>query len=96
MVKMKYFKLGIDVGSTTIKVVVLNYYNKVIYSDYKRHFSDIKTTLKESLKQCIEELGNVNLKVTVTGSGGIAAAEWLKELYHVQEPLKSFYIKLMW
>ena len=75
---MKYFKLGIDVGSTTIKVVVLNYYNKVIYSDYKRHFSDIKTTLKESLKQCIEELGNVNLKVTVTGSGGIAAAEWLK------------------
>ena len=75
---MKYFKLGIDVGSTTIKIVVLNYYNKVIYSDYKRHFSDIKTTLKQSLKQCIEELGNVDLKVTVTGSGGIAAAEWVK------------------
>ncbi len=75
---MKYLKLGIDVGSTTIKIVVLNYYNKVIYSDYKRHFSDIKTTLKQSLKQCIEELGNVDLKVTVTGSGGISAAEWLK------------------
>ncbi|MBP3914728.1 acyl-CoA dehydratase activase-related protein, partial [Clostridium sp.] len=75
---MKCFKLGIDVGSTTIKVVVLNYYNKVIYSDYKRHFSDIKTTLKQALKQCIEEIGNVNLRVTVTGSGGIAASEWLK------------------
>ena len=48
---MKCFKLGIDVGSTTIKIVVLDYYNKVIYNDYKRHFSDIKTTLKQALIQ---------------------------------------------
>lgn len=75
---MKCFKLGVDVGSTTIKVVVLNYYNKVIYSDYKRHFSDIKTALKQALKECIDKIGNVNLRVTVTGSGGIAASEWLK------------------
>lgn len=75
---MEYFKLGIDVGSTTIKIVVLDYYNKVIYGDYKRHFSDIKTTLKKALNQCVEELGNINLKATVTGSGGIAASEWLK------------------
>ena len=75
---MKYFKLGIDVGSTTIKVVVLDCYNKVIYSDYKRHFSDIKTTLKQALKRCFKKIGNVTLRVTVTGSGGIAASEWLK------------------
>ena len=75
---MKCFKLGIDVGSTTIKIVVLDYYNKVIYNDYKRHFSDIKTTLKQALIQCIEKLGDISLRVTVTGSGGIAAAEWLK------------------
>ena len=64
---MRSYKLGIDVGSTTIKVVVLDNYNKVIYSDYRRHFSDIKTTLDNSLKECFKSIGNVNLKVTVTG-----------------------------
>lgn len=75
---MKSFKLGIDVGSTTIKVVVLDCCNKIVYKDYKRHFSDIKTTLKESLSECLNNIGDINLKVMVTGSGGIAAAEWLK------------------
>ena len=41
---MGYYKLGIDVGSTTIKVVALDSYNKVIYNDYRRHFSNIKNT----------------------------------------------------
>ena len=75
---MRSYKLGIDVGSTTIKVVVLDNYNKVIYSDYRRHFSDIKTTLDNSLKECFKSIGNVNLKVTVTGSGGIGVSQWLK------------------
>ncbi|WP_195999311.1 2-hydroxyacyl-CoA dehydratase [Clostridium sp. 1001271B_151109_B4] len=75
---MMSYKLGIDAGSTTIKVVVLDNYNKVIYSDYRRHFSDIKTTLNNSLKECFESIGNVNLKVTVTGSGGIGVSQWLK------------------
>ena len=51
---MKPFKLGIDVGSTTIKIVILDQKNKIIYSDYTRHFSDIKTTLKNSLKKAID------------------------------------------
>ena len=74
---MKGFKLGIDVGSTTVKVVILNHYNKIVYSNYKRHFSDIKTTLNEVLENCIEDIGNETLSVVVTGSGGIAVAEWL-------------------
>lgn len=75
---MGYYKLGIDVGSTTIKVVVLDSYNKVIYNDYRRHFSDIKNTLIDSLEECFKKIGNFDLKITVTGSGGIGVAQWLQ------------------
>lgn len=75
---MGYYKLGIDVGSTTIKVVALDSYNKVIYNDYRRHFSDIKNTLIDSLEECFKKIGNFDLKITVTGSGGIGLAQWLQ------------------
>lgn len=75
---MGYYKLGIDVGSTTIKVVALDSYNKVIYNDYRRHFSDIKNTLIGSLEECFKKIGNFDLKITVTGSGGIGVAQWLQ------------------
>ena len=75
---MVYYKLGIDVGSTTIKVVALDSYNKVIYNDYRRHFSDIKNTLIGSLEECFKKIGNFDLKITVTGSGGIGVAQWLQ------------------
>lgn len=75
---MGYYKLGIDVGSTTIKVVALDSYNKVIYNDYRRHFSDIKNTLIDSLEECFKKIGNFDLKITVTGSGGIWVAQWLQ------------------
>lgn len=75
---MGYYKLGIDVGSTTIKVVALDSYNKVIYNDYRRHFSDIKNTLIDSLEECFKKIGNFDLKITVTGSGGIGIAQWLQ------------------
>lgn len=75
---MGCYKLGIDVGSTTIKVVALDSYNKVIYNDYRRHFSDIKNTLIDSLEECFKKIGNFDLKITVTGSGGIGVAQWLQ------------------
>ena len=74
---MGKYKVGIDVGSTTIKVLVIDENNNIKYSTYKRHFSDIKTTLKESLKQCYEFIGNSNVKMMVTGSGGLAVSKWL-------------------
>ena len=75
---MGYYKLGVDVGSTTIKVVALDSYNKVIYNDYRRHFSNIKNTLIDSLEECFKKIGNFDLKITVTGSGGIGVAQWLQ------------------
>ena len=45
------YTLGIDIGSTTVKVAVLDKAGKILFSDYKRHFVNIKETLKISYKK---------------------------------------------
>ncbi|MDR0846782.1 MAG: 2-hydroxyacyl-CoA dehydratase [Lactobacillales bacterium] len=81
---MKYFG-GIDVGSTTIKVVIIDEQNNELFTRYERHFSDILAATKKVLDEAIEELGrDINLSFNITGSGGIALAEVL-EIPFVQE-----------
>ena len=62
--------LGIDIGSTTVKVAVIDESNKILFSDYKRHFANIKGTLRGLLSQAKEKLGDLLVHPTVTGSGG--------------------------
>ena len=69
--------LGIDLGSTTIKVVVTDYTYKTLFSEYKRHFSEIKAVLSELIKHAHEVVGDAKVSVMVTGSGGVAIAEAL-------------------
>ena len=64
-----YYRIGLDIGSTTIKLVVIDDKNKIIYQEYKRHFSDIKSTIIELIENCYECLGNISCKVCITGSG---------------------------
>ena len=42
-------RLGIDIGSTTVKVAVIDKEHKILFSEYKRHFANIRETLKELL-----------------------------------------------
>ncbi|MCL2754484.1 MAG: ROK family protein, partial [Oscillospiraceae bacterium] len=80
-------KIGLDVGSTTVKIAVLDENNAIVYSKYQRHFSDIKKTLAEVLSECVDFLQGKKeslVAVHVTGSGGINAAKWL-EIPFVQE-----------
>lgn len=72
---MKY--IGLDVGSTTVKIVVLDENNNLIHSKYQRHYSDIKKTLAEVLSEGLKTVGEKTVSVSVTGSGGINAAKWL-------------------
>ncbi len=81
---MKKYKLGIDIGSTTIKLALLDEHNQLIYSDYRRHRSDIKTTLRQLMKECYQKLGEVPLRTCMTGSGGLSVSKWLN-LGFVQE-----------
>lgn len=77
-------RAGIDVGSTTVKLVILNEENKEIFSKYNRHYSDVKTATKTILEEAREVIGNQDLKMNITGSGGMGLAEVL-EIPFVQE-----------
>ncbi|MDF2952648.1 MAG: putative CoA-substrate-specific enzyme activase [Anaerocolumna sp.] len=74
---MKNYKLGLDIGSTTVKLVVLDAKGQIIYNQYKRHFSDIRSTMMEIVKSCYGSLGNLSGTVKITGSGGLSIAKWL-------------------
>lgn len=69
------YNLGIDIGSTTVKIVLLDTYGNIIFSDYKRHFSNIKDTLKELIQEIYNKIGNCNLSPMITGSGGLSLSK---------------------
>ena len=80
----KKLRIGIDVGSTTVKVVVLDNKDSLLYSEYRRHFSDTKKTIKDLLNEVIEKFSDCKFSITMTGSGAIALAKYL-EVNFVQE-----------
>lgn len=84
---MKY-NVGIDVGSTTIKLVILKNNQEIIYQKYIRHFSDIQNSVINLLRETRDILENHELKVMVTGSAGIGVSETLG-LDFVQEVIAS-------
>lgn len=69
------YNLGIDVGSTTVKAVVLYEDENIIYKEYRRHFSDVKKAVSEQLKDIFKKLGNINVRTIITGSGGIGLSK---------------------
>ena len=70
--------LGIDIGSTTVKIAILDQNHKLLFSDYKRHFANIRETLSDLLRQAYAELGNITLYPMITGSGGLTLAHHLE------------------
>jgi predicted CoA-substrate-specific enzyme activase len=80
---MNIYKIGLDIGSTTVKIAVL-YGDCIIYSDYKRHLSDIKSTIINLMKECYECLGDISCTISMTGSGGLSVSKWL-DFNFVQE-----------
>ena len=68
-------KLGIDIGSTTVKLVVLDDENKVQYSRYERHMSNVFEKVEELIKDMYQELGDISLRPVITGSGGLSLAK---------------------
>ena len=80
----KILYLGLDVGSTTVKLALLDKNANVIYHKYQRHFSDTRKTVMDLLTELCEEYQTGDLKITVTGSGGMSVAQWL-DVPFVQE-----------
>ena len=78
MNELEYYSLGIDIGSTTVKIAILDKNNDVVFSDYKRHYANIQETLASLLKEAKDKLGNIELSPMITGSGGLALSNHLK------------------
>ena len=80
----KRYTLGIDTGSTTVKVAILDAENTLLFSDYRRHYANIQETLADLLSEACEKLGGISVSPVITGSGGLTLANHL-EVPFVQE-----------
>ena len=76
MAEKKYL-LGIDIGSTTVKIAILDDDSNLLFSDYERHFANIQETLADLLQKAYEKLGELNVSPMITGSGGLTLANHL-------------------
>ena len=80
----KLLKIGIDIGSTTLKVVVLNENKEILFSMYRRHFANILETLRTILSEAYKFVGAADVTIAVTGSAGMSLAKRL-DVSFVQE-----------
>lgn len=71
---MKIYSLGIDVGSTTVKTVILDESNRILHKSYQRHFSKIKETVSQQLSKISYEFPDSIFYVCITGSAGLGLA----------------------
>ncbi|MCR4581734.1 MAG: 2-hydroxyacyl-CoA dehydratase [Bacilli bacterium] len=81
---MSLLKIGVDVGSTTVKLVVMDKKDKILYSEYRRHYSDTKKTITDLFNEVLDKFDGNSFSLVTTGSGAIALANYL-EIPFIQE-----------
>ena len=82
---MSLVSLGIDIGSTTVKLVAVRA-GEIVYKRYERHFSKVREKACEMLRDARQAVGNETLKVAITGSAGLGVAkasgiDFIQEVY---------------
>ena len=70
-------RAGLDIGSTTVKAAVIGENDELLYSQYRRHFSDIRKTVFDIISELGEHFKGERMMIAVTGSGGISVSKWL-------------------
>jgi predicted CoA-substrate-specific enzyme activase len=90
------YYLGIDIGSTTVKSVVLSQEEKLLYSSYRRHNSQVRETLLETLKAVDAAFPNASFALAITGSAGLGLSEkaglpFVQEVQGAFLAVKRFY-----
>lgn len=91
-----YMRIGIDAGSKTIKLVLLDPDGKVVHTIYKRHRSNIRETIREAIHETLWLKGDMEAKIAVTGSAGISVSKLLgipfvQEVVATTEAVKEKY-----
>ncbi|MCL2815081.1 MAG: acyl-CoA dehydratase activase [Oscillospiraceae bacterium] len=90
------YRAGIDIGSTTVKIVILGENGEMIYKRYERHFSKVKEKTAELLEDAKDILTGNGIKLTMTGSAGqgvaqICGFEFVQEVFVTGEMVKQYY-----
>ncbi len=80
--------IGIDVGSTTVKLAVLDDDDAIRWSVYQRHHADVRATIVDVLRQAAAQFGDEPMTIAITGSGGLLLSQWLGIAF-VQEVIAS-------
>ncbi len=70
-------RVGIDIGSTTVKLVGINDDNEILFEKYERHMSNVFEKVIEIIKSLYDEKGDMPIQLTITGSGGLALSKLL-------------------
>ena len=88
--------VGIDIGSTTVKVVVLDWEGTVLYHSYERHFAQVREKAVQQLKKAEEFLINNEISVSITGSAGLGVAKaaeipFVQEVYATAAAVNKYY-----
>ena len=88
-------RVGIDIGSTTVKVVVLDEQNKLLFRSYERHFSKTRERALETLHSIHDLLDGKEIKVTITGSAGLGVAtaaniDFVQEVYATAAAVNTY------
>ena len=81
---MQNLTLGIDIGSTTVKIAVLDETHRLLFADYQRHYANIQEALSQLLGKARQGLGDQTVSPVITGSGGLTLAKHL-DVPFVQE-----------
>jgi len=89
------FRLGIDIGSTTIKLAALDELGRLKFQQYQRHFSNIQETLISMVSDLKNRVGNAPLFAMITGSGGLSLAKWvgvefIQEVIAVSKAIENY------
>ncbi|WP_313165787.1 acyl-CoA dehydratase activase-related protein [Sedimentibacter sp.] len=74
---MKKYLIGLDIGSTTVKIAVIDDFKNLVHKQYERHYSDIRNTVAEIIKNSYDKLKDSRIKISVTGSGAIDVSKYL-------------------
>ena len=69
--------LGLDVGSTTVKLVITNENREILFSEYMKHYSDMRKTLNDLFEMAVKDHADVVVSTAVTGSGGMSVSRLL-------------------
>ena len=77
-------RIGIDIGSTTVKVVLLDEQNKLLFRSYERHYSKARERAAETLRSLADRLAGRQVRIVITGSAGLGVAK-AAEIDFVQE-----------